>query len=386
MDRVRRHLAGLSWALTGAVLAWLRPRNPLGWLFLLVGCSGTVPYALGEYAAFRDEASSTAGSWSAWLASGLWLPALLLVNVVLALYPTGRLAGSRWRLPFVASAVGVALLTLAALFDAAMYHDIAQGQSPLSSSEAAFALYVLSAVTVVPGTLAIWVMSFVRLRRARAPERQQLAWLFTVVVLVFAMAFVSGLPEWLGDLLLLLVPVAVGVGVFRHNLLGIETVLRRALVFGALTTMIVAVYVAVTVVAGTRLDRSALPAVIVAALIAVALMPLRGRVQSTVDGLVYGMRPDPMGAVSDLGDLVADEDGDLLAGVLSCVTGAVRSPGAVVSSDAGVLASFGRPGLGPVFPLRVGGVTFGSLQVARQCRLRHTRPPTNGCSRCWCPK
>jgi len=358
-------LAGLSWALTGAVLAWLRPRNPLGWLFLVVGCSGTVPNALGAYAASSGNAPSSPAAWSAWLASGLWLPALLLVNVVLALYPTGRLPDRRWRLPFVASAVGVGMLTLAALFDSTMYADIAPGPSPLSSSGTALVVYLLAAVTLVPGTLAIWVMSFVRVRRSRSPERQQLAWLFTVVLGVFAMALVPALPESVFDVTLLLVPVAVGVGVFRHNLLGIEAILRRGLVFAALTALIVAIYLAVTVVAGTRLDAQALPAVSLAALIAVALMPLRGRVQAAVDRLVYGTRPDPLTAVTGVGELMADEDGDLLAAVLSRVTDAVRAPGAVVKrADGSVVASSGRSGPGPTFPLRVGGAAIGLLEVA----------------------
>src|SRR4051794_11529283 len=168
-------LAGLSWALTGAVLAWLRPRNPLGWLFLVVGCSGTVPNALGAYAGSSGDSPSGAAAWSAWLASGFWLPALLLVNVVLALYPTGRLPDRRWRLPFVASAAGVGLLTLAALFDSTMYHDIAPGPSPLSSAGTALAVYLLAAVTLVPGTFATWGMSLLRGRRAPRPGRGRTA-------------------------------------------------------------------------------------------------------------------------------------------------------------------------------------------------------------------
>jgi signal transduction histidine kinase len=330
-----------------------------------VGCSGTVPNALGAYAGSSGDSPSGAAAWSAWLASGFWLPALLLVNVVLALYPTGRLPDRRWRLPFVASAAGVGLLTLAALFDSTMYHDIAPGPSPLSSAGTALAAYLLAAVTLVPGTVATWVMSLVRVRRSQRPERQQLAWLFTVVLGVAVMALVPAVPESVFDVTLLLVPVAVGVGVFRHNLLGIETVLRRGLVFAALTALIVAIYLAVTVVAGTRLDSQALPAVTLASLIAVALMPLRGRVQSAVDRLVYGSRPDPLTAVTDLGELMADEDGDLLAAVLSRVTDAVRSPGAVVKrTDGSVVASLGRSEPGPTFPLRVGGSAIGFLEVA----------------------
>ena len=37
VQAVASTVVGLSWAAIGAVLAWLRPRNSLGWLMLLVG-------------------------------------------------------------------------------------------------------------------------------------------------------------------------------------------------------------------------------------------------------------------------------------------------------------------------------------------------------------
>jgi hypothetical protein len=43
-----------------------------------------------------------------------------------------------------------------------------------------------------------------------------------------------------------LAPVAVAVGVLRYRLLGIETVLRRGLVYGTLTVLVFGVYLAVT--------------------------------------------------------------------------------------------------------------------------------------------
>ena len=64
---------------------------------------------------------------------------------------------------------------------------------------------------------------------------------------------------------LLLVPVAVAVGVLRYRLLGIEAVLRRGLVYGMYTCVVVAVYLAVTAAAGAAvgaaLDSRPLPGV-----------------------------------------------------------------------------------------------------------------------------
>jgi signal transduction histidine kinase len=189
-----------------------------------------------------------------------------------------------------------------------------------------------------------------------------------VVVPFLLVAFLT--PSVPGFLALgFLIPVAVAVGVLRYGLLGIETVLRRGLVYGLLTAVVVAVYLAVTAVAGTQLDRGPLPGVVAAALVAVGLTPLRERLQVAVDRLVYGDRRDPMRAVTRLGDRVAAAgESDLLPVVLATVTDAVRAPGAsLVGADGTVLAACGShtpEGTAEVVPLRVGGRELGVLQVA----------------------
>jgi len=363
-------LVGLAWALTGAVVAWLRPRNPLGWLLIIAGTCASFSASLAEYGAagipVTDEPWPLA-RWAAWLGSALWLAGLLpLASLLPALYPHGQLPGPRWRWPVAGAAAGIVLLTVAGLLDPSFYDDVVPGYpSPVSAPGLAQVLYVVAAVTLVPGTLAIWAMSLVRLARSRPPERQQLAWLLAVVLPLFVLVFVPGVPEWVFDAWLFLVPVAIGIGVFRHNLLGIEVVLRRGLVYATLTGVVVTVYLAVTVVAGSRLDRDPLPGVVAAALVAVGLTPLRERLQRAVDRLVYGERHDPMSAVTRLGDRVAADEPDLLSAVLRIVTTAVRAPGATVTApDGRLLASYGCPTTGPAFPLRVGGLDVGALTVS----------------------
>ena len=374
---------GLAWALTGAVLAWLRPRNPVGWLLIAVGTCVVFSYALGIYGEFGvllEDPAWPMAEWAGWLGSVLWLVALLpLPNVLLVLYPQGRLPSRRWRSPFVAAAVGIGLITAACLLDPSWYADLLPNHpSPLAAPRVALVLYFAAAIAFIPATLAIWAMSLVRLWRAVPPERQQLAWLFAVVMPMYVLGFgfVSVVPDpvWYGALYL--IPVAVAVGIFRYNLLGIEVVMRRGLVYGVLTGVVVAAYLAVTAVAGSHLSRDPLPGLLAAALVAVALTPLRERLQRAVDRLVYGERRDPLAAVTRLGDQMSADDPDLLTSVLRAVTTAVRAPGARVSAPNGrLIASYGSVAAGSEFPLRVAGHRVGVMEVvARTPGEAYTEP------------
>jgi signal transduction histidine kinase len=167
--------------------------------------------------------------------------------------------------------------------------------------------------------------------------------------------------------LALLVVVAVAVGVLRYRMLGIEIVLRRGLVYGVLTAVVVSVYLAVTVLLGTALESRLLPGVVAAALVAVLLAPARERLQRAVDWFIYGERRDPLRAIARLGDQVAVAgERDLLPAALISVMRAVRAPGAEVRSPGG--RSIGCQGTmaatGTVLPLRVGGRDLGTLTVA----------------------
>jgi signal transduction histidine kinase len=363
-------LLAVAWTATGAVLLALRPRNSLGWLVVGVGVCQGLQQGLAAYGGYGVAVAGwPLARWAAWLASGLWLPGLLpLASLLLALYPDGRLPARWWRWPFAAAALGITLLTLASLLTPQAYAEVAPGPAPLRVPAVVPVGMAVGGALFVGGTLVIWVASVVRLLRARAPERQQLAWLVLVVVPLLLVAFLT--PSIPGFLALGFgVPVAVAVGVLRYRLLGIEVVVRRGLVYGLLTAVVVAVYLVATAVAGTRLDRGPLPGVLAAALVAVGLTPLRDRLQAAVDRLVYGDRGDPMRAVTRLGDRVAAAgESDLLQVVLASVADAVHAPGAAaLAPDGSLLAAHGASPAGSnteLLLLRVGGRKLGRLQVA----------------------
>ena len=366
--------AVLSWVITGAVLAWLRPQNAVGWLLILVGGFQVLQNfaaAYGSLGVYLGGDGWPGARWAALLGAVLWLPGLLpLANVLPALYPQGRLPGPRWRLPLTASVAGTMLVTVIGLFSSDVYHDVAPGPSPLSSwavwpSWLAVLFGVIALLLLVGGTVTIWVMSALRLLRLGPPQRQQLAWVLCVVVAMFVLAF-TPLPDWLFFVTTASIPVAIAVGAFRYDLLGIKAILRRALVYGTLTSLLFGAYLLVTSVAGAGFGQRALPGFVAAAVVAVGLAPLRERLQRKVDGLVYGESRDPIRAVSRLGGHIASTDeGDLVEGVLSSIASALRAPGAFLRApDGQVLATTGTPGEGLSAAMSLGGRNVGSLVVA----------------------
>jgi signal transduction histidine kinase len=369
-----------AWTTTGAVLLRLRPRNRVGALLLFVGVCQMMSQAASAYGMYGVGIADPmwpAARWVAYLGAPLWIPGLLpLSSILLAIYPDGRLPGRRWRLPTAAAGLGIAMATIAMTGG---YHDVAPGPSPMTLELPRAALVVLAVLAVAAllgGTLALWVMSIVRLNRSRPPERQQLAWLLFAVI-VPSPLFYS--PPWPGSFVVsVFIPVAIAVGVLRYHMLGIEVVLRRGLVYATMTAVVIGAYLLVAALAGSRLDHGAIPGVLVAALVAVGLTPLRERLQRGVDRLVYGDRRDPMRAVTDFGDSVAaaGESADLLPAVLMTVINAVHAPGAaVLSPDGRLVAAQGSQTDGVDLPLCVSGRDVGTLRVTDR---RPGEPYTNG--------
>jgi signal transduction histidine kinase len=372
-------LTTVSFGLAGAALAWARPRNPIGWLLLVVGlCEGLadVGSSLAVHSSIGPGAVQTG---AAWLASWVWFPALsLLPTAVLALYPSGH-AGSRFRRLLVATGLAGTAAVMAgfALVDDAV-QDIAPGAAnPWAVQPLGIGLAVLGAVLLVPTVLLTLIDAGRRLWRASSPEREQLGWLLVTVVLTLLISY----TPWhtIRAAAYLLVPIAIVVGVVRHRLLDLQVVVRRALLFIALTALVVAVFVVSTTVLSGIADGDGFPVAVSAALVAILLTPARDRLQRGVDRLVYGDRRDPVRAVAGLGRDVArhDDDDALVPQVLAAVRDAVRSPHvALLTPEGAAVAEAGAVANGTPLrlELRVSGRGVGVLLVA-------PRTPREGWSR-----
>jgi signal transduction histidine kinase len=152
-------------------------------------------------------------------------------------------------------------------------------------------------------------------------------------------------------------------------------VLPRLLVYGSLSALLLAAYIAVVglalAVLGSRADRAIFVA---AGLIVILAAPLRTRLQRSVDRLVYGARGDPYGALADLGRRITGSPGDLLDQVVRAVADALRAPYAAVilTGEQAPTASTGhRAAPEIVVPLTLRGRQAGSLIVAQRTPNEH---------------
>src|SRR4051812_46037115 len=175
---------GLVWAATGAFLITLRPRNLLGWLFVAPGASIACSVAVSAYAVTVGGVDPywscrgcgpTTWTWTGVrvvLAIGASLydfGPIFLTTVTLAFYPHGRLPSPWWRWPVAGAVLGTLLRTTYTVLE-----------TTVGDGRAAY-LYVMGLLLLIPSMLAIFAGTIVRLVRARAPQRQQLAWLVCVV-------------------------------------------------------------------------------------------------------------------------------------------------------------------------------------------------------------
>lgn len=91
-----------SFATMGALLAWKRPRNPIGWLLSGAGLA----YAVGVLALLMQKLTgiSTMSDWFGWI----WLVGLGLAVLAVLLFPTGALPSPHWRPVGWAAGIGLA--------------------------------------------------------------------------------------------------------------------------------------------------------------------------------------------------------------------------------------------------------------------------------------
>jgi hypothetical protein len=145
---------------------------------------------------------------------------------------------------------------------------------------------------------------FVRFRRARGDERQQIKWFASAAALTLAWIIVgeeqSGEIVALSGLLVIAsIPVATGIAILRYRLYGIDRIINRTLVYGVLTGILVLVYfggVAASEAifrALTGQEQQPQIAVVVSTLVIAALFtPLRRRIQRLIDRRFYRRKYD----------------------------------------------------------------------------------------------
>jgi signal transduction histidine kinase len=250
-------------------------------------------------------------------------------------------------------------------------------------------VYAALTPVIIVTELIVIAAGVVAYRSSRDPVmRDRLRWLAATA----AIAIGIGLAGWLipelitgqpllpsGALGLAGLPFVVGLAVAlrRHQLFDIERLVNRSLVYGSVIATLVGSYVVLVALLTTVLQISGtVAAAMVAVVIALALAPLRGVAQRTVNRLMYGKRDDPARVIHDLGARLQSVllPGELLPAAVEEVAQSLRVPFVAIdladgTGDFRLAAEHGKPaGAVHITPLVLHGETVGRLRVSGRGR------------------
>ena len=195
----------VSFSVVGALIASHRPENPIGWIFLAVGFFYGLLFAGDEYAIYAlltNPGALPLGAEASWLGQWVWAPGFSLILVFLPLlFPDGHPPSHRWR-PVAwlgGLSIGLAVVSSAILLWPERGPALVTGDESPSHVLDVVLLFAAVPMMLVAGLGAV-ISLFVRFRRARGDERQQIKWfasaaaLSLVWIIVFGQASLHGLP------------------------------------------------------------------------------------------------------------------------------------------------------------------------------------------------
>ena len=329
------NLLSLEFGVLAALILSRQPGNRVGWL-LMVPALVAIPEALiaafVQVPATQPAALTLSLFLALWWGGWSWVPAIFAILLLPLLFPTGKPPSRRW------GWVGVYALVLAAIFiflvtftDAIWPIDGERTwslPSPVGFIPAAFldgGLFMpLWSVNLVLLTLLSIASLVYRYRHAAAHERQQIKWLMYVCA-VFALIYAVGVGINRGDptplsiawgLLFVAgiaaIPLVITYSILRYRLFDIDLVIRRTLVYAAVTALLGLVFFGSIILLQrlfTALTGQTSPVALVASTLVIAALfsPLRRRVQDFVDRRFYRRKYDAQHVLAQFATVARDE-------------------------------------------------------------------------------
>jgi hypothetical protein len=341
----------LSLAIVGSILV-LRPAgDPIGWLLGLAGALLELVLLLQVYgsASLEPGAGLWGGAFALWLGSVIAVVPFGLVVCAMVLFPDGRAPGRAFDILLWAFAAFVVINVVeSALADRPILvpHPSGSLTGDLPGSiPNPFALHgpvgdllllVASGLNIfLPLLLIAPLALLVRFRRSRGIERAQLKWLTYTAAITFGLVVVpfvvppgpiktlTGATATFGIGLL---PIAIGVAVTRYRLYDIDVLIRRTLIYAAVSAVLLAAYIGGVAlfqfVLAPITDGSGVAVAISTLAVLALFQPLRRRIQVGVDRRFYRSRHDA-GRTLDSFTVRLRDEVDLEA-VRADLVGAVR--------------------------------------------------------------
>ncbi|HEY6540203.1 MAG TPA: hypothetical protein VIZ18_04660, partial [Ktedonobacteraceae bacterium] len=327
----------LAFATVGALIASRRPENPIGWLF----CISTLLWALGDALlqyvinAYLSVSASPPSGAVLLGVFGVWLRGLgwfTMMTFLLLLFPSGHLPSPRWR--FLAWLI-VGLLTFYTITFLLSPYPYANIDASLSNARNPIGILTTNdlfdqlanfpILLLFPIIIACIISVFMRFRRVRGVERQQLKWftygmtlsllmLIVIIILTF-FATANGAGATFFYLAVVCIPISAAIAMLRYRLYDIDILINRTLVYGSLTAILAALYFGLVLGLQFLFDRAVGPAaassplILVGSTLAIAALfqPLRRSIQNIIDHRFYRRKYDARRIVASFSATLREE-------------------------------------------------------------------------------
>jgi hypothetical protein len=292
-----------TFAVVGGLIASRRPENPIGWLCVSLGLVLAILGSLDTLSQWAAEHELEVARWIGVLGAA-WVIVVGVMGTHLPLrLPDGELPSPGWVAYSRLCTAVIALAFLVVLVNPGSLDYDGIG-NPLAVE---WADSLVPLVALLPLAVGGAIASVgIRYRRSHGAERLQLRWVAlggAVTAAGFLFTFALGLlgadTEALAPLYLAAfsaIPVAIGIAVLRHRLFDVDVVINRALVYGALSATLAALYAISVLVLQLALgDLTAGSDLAVAGstlAVAAAFRPARSRIQHEVDRRFFRRRYD----------------------------------------------------------------------------------------------
>ncbi|MET3697562.1 histidine kinase [Bacillus oleivorans] len=173
----------------------------------------------------------------------------------------------------------------------------------------------------------------------------------------------------------ILIPISIGFAIFKYKLWDINIVIHRTILYGALSLFVILFYVLMVGLLSRffQSEDNLLASIITAGIIAVCFQPLKERLQSIVNRLIFGDRDNPYKILNQLNSIleVSRSTDHVLPLVVKTLSQALKIPYAAVQlnergSDQ-IVASFGEAReVGVEIPLLYQGQQLGTLLLSHR--------------------
>jgi signal transduction histidine kinase len=379
----------------GVYLFVNRPGHPIGELAVVVALTSLViPQII--------EVPVVVRFWESGLQDWMWAPlwavqTLTAVGVVagsalIALLPDGRIRHRRERRFIIAAALTIITPTLALVsnptirrYEEMSFPGITEVPSPLVIDGLDSLGPLFEVLTALPFAVFLGsvVMLILRQRDASRRERRQVRWVLWagVIAMLAGVApmvlsalgltdpLTHGLTGFFFFIPTIVLPLSIVAAVMEPSWIDVDFVIRKSVVYGSLSVLILLAYVAAAaalgMAAGSRLPIEI--AVLVTVVIAVLFQPARTWLQSRADRWVFGERPTPYEVMTDFGaSLEATiQPEELPARLVDAVRRATGASWVSVVFNGGDSARVGVPAddASLTLPIRPSGTEIGHIEL-----------------------